>query len=57
MTLKPGLGAFYAIQSGNGRDLFYSSWDPHGAVTECMSFIVTNLQPITALTVFPNFTK
>jgi len=29
--LKPGLGAFYAIQLGNGSGLFYSSWDPHGA--------------------------
>jgi len=24
-------GALYSIQPGNGSDLFYSSWDQHGA--------------------------
>jgi len=28
MKLKSGLGAFCAIQSGNGSGLFYNSWDP-----------------------------
>ena len=31
MKLKPGLGAFYAIQPENVFDLFSSFWDPHGA--------------------------
>jgi len=29
--LKPGVGAFYAIQPGNGFGLFYSSQGPNGA--------------------------
>jgi len=28
MNTNPGLDALYAIQPGNGSDLFYSSWGP-----------------------------